>query len=483
LNTNPQPAKQGALFQRVLFLLFLLSLPLINPIVHGDGVGYYAYARAPLIQHNLHFEEDWRHANLNFAQSRTRPDGQLLPEEYTATGYVSNLFAVGPAILWFPFLLLTHLVVLFLKILGVSVAANGFSFPYLLAMALGTATYGFVGLLLSFSLARKYIAEQWAFLATVAIWWGSSLPVYMYFNPSWSHAHAAFVVALFLWYWDRTRPARSSSQWLILGLISGLMIDVYFPNAVFLLLPLIESLFAYRTLFKSERHAALRLFLDNTLFALMIGVAFLPTLITRRIIFGGFFNFGRYSTLDWDWSAPNWLAVLFSSNHGLFSWTLLLPFALFGLFFVPRQARIVGLYLGIAALGFYYLISSYPYWHGMSSFGNRFFVSLTPIYVFGLAALLQRVAGFFSRPRRALLLISAALSCFVLWNLGLIYQWGAHLIPARGPVPFRELAYNQFHVVPRQISGHLRSYVFHRSDLMRKIEEKDIEQLRKGDER
>src|SRR5215470_3328818 len=58
---------------------FSSALPLVNPIVHGDGVGYYAYIRAPLIQHNLGFEEDWRHANLNFSQSRTLPNGELLP--------------------------------------------------------------------------------------------------------------------------------------------------------------------------------------------------------------------------------------------------------------------------------------------------------------------------------------------------------------------------------------------------------------------
>ena len=37
----------------------------------------------------------------------------------------------------------------------------------------------------------------------------------------------------------------------------------------------------------------------------------------------------------------------------------------------------------------------------------------------------------------------------MLWNLGLIFQWGTHLIPARGPISFREAAYNQFAVVPR----------------------------------
>jgi hypothetical protein len=63
----------------ILLILFLCTLPLVNPIVHGDGVGYYAYVRAPLIQHNLRFEEDWRRANLNFSQSRTMPNGELLP--------------------------------------------------------------------------------------------------------------------------------------------------------------------------------------------------------------------------------------------------------------------------------------------------------------------------------------------------------------------------------------------------------------------
>jgi hypothetical protein len=480
LNANPQQSERRLTFDRILLLLFLLSLPLINPIVHGDGVGYYAYARAPLIEHRLHFEEDWRHANLNFAQSRTRPDGQLEPEEYTETGYVSNLFTIGPAILWFPFLLLAHLLVLFLNLLGMSIAANGFSVPYLVAMALGTAVYGFLGLLLSFLLARKYLEERWAFLATVAIWWGSSLPVYMYFNPAWAHAHSMFAVALFLWYWDRTRPVRTTSQWVVLGFISGLMLDIYFPNGVFLLLPLIESLLGYSTRLKSQPRAARTLLLQNLIFALTICIAFLPTVITRRIIFGGYFRFGAYSNLSWDWSAPHWLSVLFSSNHGLLSWTPLLALALIGLFFTPRQARILALYFSVAVAAFYYLISSYPYWHGMSSFGNRFFISLTPIYVFGLAALLQRFAQLLSRPRLTFLLSSGILGCFVLWNLGMIYQWGAHLVPVRGPISFREAVHNQFYEVPRQLSVQLCNYVFRRSDLMREIEQRDIEQLKKG---
>lgn len=76
-------------------------------------------------------------------------------------------------------------------------------------MALGTAVYGFLAILISFALARRFVPENWAFLAALGIWFGSPLPVYMYFNPSWSHAQAAFVVALFIWYWIRTRGSRA----------------------------------------------------------------------------------------------------------------------------------------------------------------------------------------------------------------------------------------------------------------------------------
>src|SRR5215469_13587839 len=52
--------------ERLLLVFFLFSLPLLNPWVRGDGVGYYAFARAPLIEHNFNFERDYQAANPSF---------------------------------------------------------------------------------------------------------------------------------------------------------------------------------------------------------------------------------------------------------------------------------------------------------------------------------------------------------------------------------------------------------------------------------
>src|SRR5207253_202671 len=75
---------------------------------------------------------------------------------------------------------------------------------------------------------------------------------------------------------------------------------------------------------------------------------------------------------------------------------------------------------------------------------------------------------------------TALLLLFVLWNAGLIFQWGAHLIPPRGPISFSEVAHNQIFVVPRQISADLRRYFFKRKDLMQRIEQRDIQELEKN---
>jgi hypothetical protein len=282
-----QPQDQQRRFERVLLVLFLLTLPLSNPWIRGDGVGYYAYVRAPLIEHSLDFTHDYQFANDSFREGRVDENGQIRSEYRTATGHLENHFTVGPGMLWSPFLLLTHGGVLLARWLGAEVPADGFSAPYRYAMAFGTAIYGFLGLWLSFRLARKYVGPVWSFVATVAIWWASSLPVYLYFNPSWSHAHSAFVCALFLWYWDKTREHRTLPQWLLLGLIVGLMLDVYYANLMVLSVLAVEAIGQYLRIFRSGPASRLfPLLTGHFLFGLVVCVAMLPTFVTRAIVYG-----------------------------------------------------------------------------------------------------------------------------------------------------------------------------------------------------
>ncbi len=483
---DASPSRLARKGERALIFLFLLSLPFLNPWVRGDGVGYYALARAPLLQHNLDFTKDYQSANAGFRGPRLDESGQPRSGFRTRTGYLDNHFTVGPAILWTPFLLLAHAGVLLSRALGASVAADGFSAPYRIAMALATAIYGFLGLLLSFRLARHYVEECWALLATLGIWWASSLPVYMYFNPSWSHAHSAFAVALFLWYWHETRPSRSLAQWLALALIAGLMLNVYYPNAMVLVVLVVEALRQYGNAFRRDsgqsafaNPSAGDLLLRHFVFTALVVVCLLPTFLTRHIIYGNALESGYVPLKDWHWLSPALLNVLFSSNHGLLAWTPVLFFAIIGLFLFWRREPRAGAPLAAAFLAFYVFICAYPDWAGISSYGNRFFISLTTLFILGLAVFLDRTAAVFRSRTAALAASSALLALFALWNAGLMFQWGAHLIPARGPVSFSEIIHNQFFVVPRRLTVDLRAYLFQRKALMRQIEDRDLQELEK----
>jgi dolichyl-phosphate-mannose-protein mannosyltransferase len=473
-------AQSARKLERLLLSLFLLSLALLNPWVRGDGVGYYAFARAPLIEHSFDFQRDYQEANASFRGARLDENGLPKPIFRTITGHLDNHFTVGPAILWTPFLLLVHAGVLLARAMGSQVAADGFSAPYRSAMAFGTALYGFLGLLLAVRIARKYVDERWAFLSAISIWWASSLPVYMYFNPSWSHAHSAFAVALFLWYWHETREQRSTRQWCVLALIAGLMLNVYYANAMLLLVLAVEAAGQYVAVFRDPESggpSAAQLLKRHLLFSAVVVLSFFPTLATRYIIYGSPFQSGYIPLRNWAWRSPFFLSVLFSSNHGLFAWTPVAALAVAGLFLFWGRERRVGAPFLAAALGFYLLIACYPDWAGISSYGNRFFVSLTALFILGLSVLLDRAAKLFGNPRVALAAASVVLGCLVLWNAAFMFQWGTHLVPARGPIVWSQMIHNQFSVVPREISAKVQSYLFHRSNLMRQIEDRDIEQM------
>jgi hypothetical protein len=128
-------------------------------------------------------------------------------------------------------------------------------------------------------------------------------------------------------------------------------------------------------------------------------------------------------------------------------------------------------------LVYLYAIGCYENWAGISSFGNRFFVSLTPLFVLGLASFFGWIASRW-REHQATAFAWSVTALFVLWNMGLIFQWGTHLMPARGPVSWREVAYNQVAVVPAQSLRTVKAYLTRRGRLMEHLEQQDMQQLK-----
>jgi hypothetical protein len=151
--------------------------------------------------------------------------------------------------------------------------------------------------------------------------------------------------------------------------------------------------------------------------------------------------------------------------------------AVVGLFLFRRYDRVLALYSICVFAVYLYVIGCYQDWHGLSSFGNRFFVSLTVLFVLGLGTFFDWIAHSCNE-QRARILAPIATGILILWNLGLVFQWGIHLIPARGPISWRDAAYNQVAVVPVRVTHALANYLTQRRELMRQIEEEDVKHLK-----
>jgi len=436
-------------YQKALFLLFVLSLPFLDPFVAGDGVGFYAYVRSPLIDHNFSFSSDWENPKKEL-QELFLVD-HFVENPITKTGHLPNYYPVGPAMLWSPFLIVSHLAVLASIRMGAHIPADGHSWPYMIAMAGATALYGFAGLCLSFAVARRLVSERWAFWATLGIWLATPLTVFMYLCPSWPHTHSVFVNSLFLWYWLRTRGTRTPRQWLLLGLLSGLIVEVHYPNVVFLIAPAYEVVASYIEAWRErfqDTHALLASLKQHSLWAAGFLVALLPTFITRQIVFGNPFSVGAYSL--WNWKAPAFGPVLFSSDHGVLVFAPILVLALAGLVYLCTQEPALGAICVSITVAFYCVIAFYPWWGGVYGPGNRYFLSLTPLFILGLTYLFGAAERLWRNQRAATLRLVPLTLVFVVWNLGLIYQWKTHLMPWYTKVYWEEILYNQFRVVPGQ---------------------------------
>ncbi len=151
---------------------------------------------------------------------------------------------------------------------------------------------------------------------------------------------------------------------------------------------------------------------------LVAAVVFIPQLLAYRVITGAF-GPSKVVSGKFTWTAPNFLNVLFSPEHGLIPWTPIVLVALMGLPLLWRRDRVLALAIGLAFLLQVYVAGSFLTWQSAGSFGQRRFINSTAIWALALCALLTWLLAN-GLPRW---LIGGFLALFVFWNGGLLMQY------------------------------------------------------------
>ena len=415
--------RRAALYGYLAMLLLLVALLHTRGYrLRGDGLWYYSYA------HSVAFDGD---IDLTNQYERLGIEDKRGSQSVPQTGRARYTYPVGAPLSWVPFLLGPgHAGAALRNAYGIRTAYDGFSDPYFHAVALGSLGFGWAGLLVLDGLLRKWFAGWVAFLTSAGIGLGTFLAWYLAYHAIYTHTLTFLLVALFLKRWlDAPESLRDYS---ILGLLLGLAACVRWQNGVFALLP--AGRLAKRMLGGAWREALAR----GLTFGGMVVLGLLPQFVSWKLIFDRFYIGVPLGEGYMRWADPFWTEMLFSSRHGLLSWSPLLALALVGLvFFVRREPRI-GLPLTGMLVLLTYVNSSVADWWGGGSFGARRFDSTLPILALGLATTIAWAEGFVERHARTV--VAGVVVVFLLLNGLLMEQYRKGRIPVDATLSWQSAA-------------------------------------------
>src|SRR5262249_48496666 len=147
----------------------------------SDGLGYYAWLRSALIDHDWSFDNE-------FDEHNPLENGVQARGARTSLGLRANPFSIGPACFWALSVVPSHLLIQSFQVHGFPWAADGYSLPYQLLVGGTTLLASFLGFVLMYSVCRRFVRFERAALAAASLTLGTPISYYSAVEPSMGHA-------------------------------------------------------------------------------------------------------------------------------------------------------------------------------------------------------------------------------------------------------------------------------------------------------
>jgi hypothetical protein len=382
----------------------LFHLHFIGRRITGDAVYYYVYTRSMIRDADVDFANEYQHYDLLKRGDFSMP---------TDTGHRRSIYSVGPGLLWTPFFVAADGLNLVLNGLGFEVNTSGYGPVHINAVALGSFAYGIAALFVIHAFLRRPFGDRLAGGAVLLLWWASFFEWYLAEQPLTSHPLSVLLVAAFFLLRQKEALATSGRS-LVMGLVMGVGMSVRWQNGVYLLLPAVDLLAA-----AARREALAGIVRRGLSMSTGVLVGVLPQMLAWKAIYGEYLlayppHGADFLRLD----RPFLLNTLFSSRHGLLSWTPVFWLCLLGLIpLTRRHPRRFAILWAPLLIMTYVNACSGDWWSG-GAYSNRRFDSLLPVFALGLAAFLQSASAFVRRHPSTLL--AGLVIGGAVWNLSFV---------------------------------------------------------------
>jgi len=404
--------------------LGLISLTVIYgrrlnyPPIRSDGMGYYLYLPASIIDRDLTLQT-----------TIARSFGGTSPEwagvnRIRETNRLLIKYPPGEAIMLAPFFILAHGLTL---VSGIA-PADGFSVLYQAAAAIGGLCYVLLGLDMLRRLLETSFSPSVVWWTLVVMVFGTNLFHYATYDSIFSHAFSFCLFALFLYGVERWYAGPSAGRTIALAFVAGLITLVRPTNSVIFVFALLFDADINGREGVRERLSLLRRNARLLLAGALVYVGLLSPLVAYWKYITGHWIIFSYTGEAFAFSHPQILNVLFSVRKGLFFWSPVLLFATAGFFVMRKYKRAYVLPTLVFMPLNLYIIASWRNWAYGGSFGHRAFVESIAIFAVGYASLIESRPD--RAPARATIIITSCL--LVLLSTRLMLEYWLGVIPFDG---------------------------------------------------
>lgn len=371
---------QLSISKGVIFLIFIFSItvfwihkPWKNNLIVADVVSYYGYLPAIIIHNDATLKFTEKDKDFFF--------GKYWPEPAPNGGRVIKT-TMGLAFLYAPFFLLGH----FLAPL-VDQPQDGFSPIYQITLLFSCVCYLILGFYFLRKLLLTFFSETVTALTMFSVYFGTNLLWYTTLSGLMSHGYLFSLLVVFIYLTVKWHE-RTSLKWSILvGLVGGLITIIRPTMIIFILVFALYN--TYNSITLKEK---ISFFKKEIPSLLIICACFIIPLVPQLI-------YWKYVTGDWlffsyvgerfYFNNPHLLDGLFGFRKGWFIYTPIMTFAVIGLFFLKKRAKVFLYSVSVPfLLSIFILLSWWAWWYG-GSFGQRAFIDF-----YGLLAV--PIASFYS---------------------------------------------------------------------------------------
>lgn len=421
--TRTRPGGRLGVFDLSLLGLLLLAVLFaqvrLNSGITSDGALYFAHLRSLVFDHDLQID-----AEIQYLGLPPRPH---------------HVIPIGPTILWAPL----YLLVAAADWIGAkagwwtreSGVALGLTWAYIQSALLASFAAAAAGIVALHLRVRREFGAVNALLASVVVLGATTLPWYIIAEPSMTHAASFGVVAIALvcserWLVERL-PTRRDAY--VLGALFSLVILVRIEDGLFLLFPFVALGFA-----PIERQTPVQ---ARGAIALQMLIGAAPLLLLQGLMYAALFASNQFTLVGGEEGylliSSRWSEVLFSSRHGLFSWTPAVWIGVAGLLLYLRRNRWWAIPALLTFAIMIWLNGSARDWSGGWAFGGRRFTSILAAFAPGFAAAIDWTR------RRPLVVLVPVIAVAIFWNTLLMTQYQRGLVPRDDAVRFDRMVRQQ----------------------------------------